>query len=109
MTRLRRVVPEADDAACWTRWRECRSRMARKGPRCGLAPVLAVAVCATLAYARSYAAIGKSAADSPTRVREGLRLWSGAVPDPATIWRVRSAADRPGWTRCGRSAGLRRT
>jgi hypothetical protein len=79
---------------------ECRSRVARKGPRCGLAAVLAVAVCATLAYARSYAAIGKWAADSPTRVREGLGLWSGAVPDPATIWRARSAADRPGWTRC---------
>ena len=60
----------------------------RRGIRHGLVPVLAVAVCATLAGARSYAAIAEWAADAPARVRAGLGLPRGAVPDLATIWRV---------------------
>lgn len=64
----------------------------RRGIRYGLAPVLAVAVCATLAGARSYAAIAEWAADAPPRLRAGLGL-GGAVPDLVTIWRVLTAVD----------------
>jgi hypothetical protein len=64
----------------------------RRGIRYGLAPVLGVAVCATLAGARSYAAIAEWAADAPPRLRAGLGL-GGAVPDLVTIWRVLTAVD----------------
>ena len=67
-----------------------------RGIRYELAAVLAVAVCATLAGARSYAAIGEWAADAPARLRAGLGLRRGAVPDPATIWRVLTAVDPAG-------------
>jgi predicted transposase YbfD/YdcC len=63
-----------------------------RGIRYRLAPVLAVAVCATLAGARSYAAIAEWAADAPPRLRMRLGL-PGTVPDPATIWRVLTAVD----------------
>jgi hypothetical protein len=55
-----------------------------RGVRYALVPVLAAAVCATLAGARSYAAIAERAADAPARVRAGLGLPAGAVPDLAT-------------------------
>jgi predicted transposase YbfD/YdcC len=64
-----------------------------RGVRYGLVPVLAVAVCATLAGARSYAAIAEWVADAPARVRAGLGLPRGAVPDLATIWRVLTSVD----------------
>jgi predicted transposase YbfD/YdcC len=64
-----------------------------RGIRYGLVPVLAAAVCATLAGARSYAAIAEWAADAPARVRAGLGLPAGAVPDLATIWRVLTSVD----------------
>ena len=64
-----------------------------RGVRYGLVPVLAVAVCATLAGARSYAAIAEWAADAPARVRAGLGLPRGAVPDLATIWRILTSVD----------------
>jgi predicted transposase YbfD/YdcC len=67
-----------------------------RGVRYGLAAVLGVAVCATLAGARSYAAIAEWAADAPARLRTGLGLRRGAVPDPATIWRVLTAIDPAG-------------
>jgi DDE_Tnp_1-associated len=63
-----------------------------RGIRYRLAPVLAVAVCATLAGARSYAAIAEWAADAPPRLRTRLGL-PGTVPDLATIWRVLTAVD----------------
>lgn len=64
----------------------------RRGVRYALVPVLAVAVCAMLAGARSYAAIAEWAADAPPRLRARLGL-PGAVPDLATIWRVLTAVD----------------
>jgi len=63
-----------------------------RGIRYPLAPVLAIAVCAMLAGARSYAAVAEWAADAPPRLRARLGL-PGAVPDLATIWRVLTAVD----------------
>lgn len=63
-----------------------------RGIRYGLAAVLGVAVCATLAGARSYAAVAEWAADAPARLRAGLGLRRG-VPDLATIWRVLTSVD----------------
>jgi hypothetical protein len=64
----------------------------RRGIRYRLVPVLAIAVCAMLAGARSYAAIAEFAADAPARLRARLGL-PGAVPDLVTIWRVLTAVD----------------
>src|SRR6266581_7649332 len=64
----------------------------RRGIRYPLVPVLAIAVCAMLAGARSYQAIAEWAADAPPRLRARLGL-PGAVPDLATIWRVLTAVD----------------
>jgi predicted transposase YbfD/YdcC len=63
-----------------------------RGRRYPLVPVLAIAVCATLAGARSYAAIAEWAADAPPRLRGRLGL-PGTVPDLVTIWRVLTAVD----------------
>jgi len=63
-----------------------------RGLRYPLVPVLAVAVCAVLAGARSYAAIAEWAADAPPRLRARLGL-GGTVPDLVTIWRVLTAVD----------------
>jgi predicted transposase YbfD/YdcC len=63
-----------------------------RGVRYDLVPVLAMAVCATLAGARSYAAIAEWAADAGPELRAGLGL-PGAVPDLVTIWRVLTAVD----------------
>jgi predicted transposase YbfD/YdcC len=63
-----------------------------RGVRYQFVPVLAVAVCATLAGARSYAAIAEWACDAPPALRAGLGL-PGAVPDLVTIWRVLTAVD----------------
>src|SRR6266516_2258688 len=49
-----------------------------RGIRYRLAPVLAAAVCATLAGARSYAAIAEWAADAPPRAASAT--WSGGSP-----------------------------
>jgi hypothetical protein len=64
----------------------------RRGRRYRLVPVLAIAVCAVLAGARSYAAIAEWAADAPPRLRASLGL-GRAVPDLVTIWRVLTAVD----------------
>ena len=63
-----------------------------RGRRYPLVPVLAMAVCAVLAGARSYAAIAEWAADAPPRLRARLGL-PGAVRDLVTIWRVLTAVD----------------
>jgi predicted transposase YbfD/YdcC len=63
-----------------------------RGRRYLLVPVLAIAVCATLAGARSYAAIAEWAADAPPQLRARLGL-PGTVPDLVTIWRVLTAVD----------------
>src|SRR2546429_6569297 len=63
-----------------------------RGRRYPLVPVLAIAVCAVLAGARSYAAIAEWAADAPPRLRARLGL-TRTVPDLVTIWRVLTAVD----------------
>jgi predicted transposase YbfD/YdcC len=63
-----------------------------RGVRYAFVPVLAVAVCATLAGARSYAAISEWASDAPPELRALLGL-PGPVPDLVTIWRVLTAVD----------------
>lgn len=55
-------------------------------------PVLAVAVCATLAGVRSFTAIAEWAAGAPPRLRARLGL-PGPVPGLVTIWRVLTAVD----------------
>jgi hypothetical protein len=72
-----------------------------RGRRYPLVPVLAIAVCAMLAGARSYAAIAEWAADAPPRLRARLGL-PGPVPDLATIWRVLTTVDPAA---AGRAAG----
>jgi hypothetical protein len=62
-----------------------------RGRRYPLVSVLAIAVCAMLAGARSYTAIAEWAADAP-RLRARLGL-PGPVPDLATIWRVLTTVD----------------
>ena len=54
--------------------------------------ILAAAVCATLAGARSYSAIAEWASDAPAQVRAALGL-PGQGPDLVTIWRVLTATD----------------
>src|SRR5215831_16672376 len=63
-----------------------------RGRRYPLVSVLAIAVCAVLAGARSYAAIAEWAADAPPRLRARLGL-PGPVPDLVTIWRVLTSVD----------------
>jgi predicted transposase YbfD/YdcC len=63
-----------------------------RGVRYAFVSVLAVAVCATLAGARSYSAIAEWAGDAPSALRAMPRL-PGAVPDLVTIWRVLTAVD----------------
>lgn len=68
---------------------------ARRGVRYRCAVVLAVAVCATLAGARTFAAIADWVADLPAEHREqiGLTGRGGAVPGATTIWRVLTRLD----------------
>lgn len=60
---------------------------ARRGVRYPLAAVVAVAVCATLAGARSFAAIGEWVADLTSQQRAAVGL-TGSAPGSVTIWRV---------------------
>jgi hypothetical protein len=64
----------------------------RRGVRYGLVAVLAAAVCATLAGARSYSAIAEWVHDAAPQQRAALGL-HGQVPDLVTIWRVLTAVD----------------
>jgi predicted transposase YbfD/YdcC len=71
----------------------------RRGLRHGLVGVLAVAVCAVLAGARSFTAIGEWAADAPSQVLAALGVRPDpltgvvAAPDEATVRRVLIAID----------------
>ena len=86
----------------------------RRGLRHDLAGVLAVAVCAVLAGAKSLAAIGEWAADAPPDVLLSLGIrpqpLTGVVraPDEATVRRVLAGIDADaldaavgGWLRTG--------
>jgi hypothetical protein len=72
-----------------------------RGVRYDLVPVLAVAVCATLADTRSFA---EWAGDAGPELRAGLGL-PGAVPDLVTIWRVLTAVDPAALDRGARLVG----
>lgn len=65
----------------------------RRGVRYPLQSVLAVAVCATLAGARSFGAIYEWAADQSNDLRRLLRCWRGRAPSERTIRRVLLAID----------------
>jgi predicted transposase YbfD/YdcC len=65
----------------------------RRGRRHEVAGLVAVALCATLAGARSYAAIGQWAADLTRAQRGRLGLTRACCPDPATFRRVLQALD----------------
>ena len=66
---------------------------ARRGVRYPFVAILVVAACATLAGARSFAAIGEWVADLPAEARASLGL-VGRIPGPVTIWRVLIGVDR---------------
>ena len=66
---------------------------ARRGVRYPFVPILVVAACATLAGARSFAAIGEWVADLSAEARASLGL-VGRIPGPVTIWRVLIGVDR---------------
>ena len=67
----------------------------RSGVRYPFAVLLAVAVCAVMAGARSFAAVADWAVDLPAQQRSQLGL-TGAVPDPVTFWRVLTRVDAAG-------------
>ena len=77
-----------------------------RGRRYPLVPVLAIAVCAALAGARSYAAIAEWAADAPPRLRARRGL-AGTVPDLVTIGRVLTAVDPAALDRAAGGVGKR--
>lgn len=65
---------------------------ARRGVRHRFTPLLAAAVCAMLAGARSFTAIAEWVADLSPAARDRLAL-HGPVPVPTTIWRLLIAVD----------------
>ena len=65
---------------------------ARRGMRHRLAVILALAVCAVLAGARSFTAIAEWAADTDEATRAGLGI-GGAVPCESTIRRTLQRLD----------------
>lgn len=65
----------------------------RRGVRYPLQSVLAVAVCATLAGAKSFGAIYEWSADQTRELRKRLRCWRGRAPSERTIRRVLLAVD----------------
>ena len=77
----------------------------RRGRRHGITAVLAVAVCAVLAGARSFAAISEWAADVPLAVLVALRVRRDPLtgtrqpPGESTLRRVQPASTPPRWTR----------
>ena len=72
---------------------------ARRGIRHRLVTVLALAVCAVLAGARSYVAIAEWAHDLPLGVRVRLGLTVGrATPSESAIRRILQKIDRKRWT-----------
>jgi len=77
---LLRVLAQVPDPRC------------RRGVRYPFAAILAVAVCAMLAGARSFVAIAEWAGDLPEQARAGLGL-PGRIPGPVTIWRVLISVD----------------
>jgi predicted transposase YbfD/YdcC len=83
-----RAVPQGLLEALWA---VPDPRKAR-GVRYRFGSVLAVAVCAVLSGARSYAAIAEWAHDTGPDQRRALGLDTRA-PDPVTIWRVLTSVD----------------
>ncbi|ETA02843.1 hypothetical protein ThrDRAFT_00004 [Frankia casuarinae] len=88
-----RLITEGDQTALLEALARVPDPRRRRGVRYRFAAVLAIAVCAMLSGARSFAAIGEWAADLPADARAGLGL-TGRVPGPVTIWRVLVRVDR---------------
>jgi hypothetical protein len=65
----------------------------RRGVRHGLAAIVAVALTAVLAGARSFAAIGQWAADLAPEQLSGLGLTRAVAPDTSTFRRVLTRLD----------------
>jgi hypothetical protein len=65
----------------------------RRGVRHPLQSVLAVAICATLAGAKSFGAIHEWAADQSKALRLRLRCWRGRAPSERTVRRVLLSVD----------------
>ena len=65
----------------------------RRGVRHPIQSVLAVAVCATLAGAKSFGAIHEWAADQTRELRLRLRCWRGRAPSERTLRRVMLSLD----------------
>lgn len=65
----------------------------RRGIRHPLQCVLAVAVCATLAGARSFGGLYEWAADQSVELRHRLRCWRGRAPSERTFRRVLKSID----------------
>src|SRR6266487_520635 len=96
------VPVELDAGRCADLW-EYLDRLPdprkRRGRRHGLTAVVAVAVCAVLAGARSFAAIGEWAADVPYAVLAALRVRRDPLtgghrpPTEATLRRVLTRID----------------
>jgi DNA-binding PadR family transcriptional regulator len=78
---------------------------ARRGVRHRLALILALAVCAVLAGARSFTAIAERAADTDEATRAGLGI-GGAVPCESTIQRTLQRLDADAFDDLAARAGL---
>ena len=88
-----RLVTEGDQMALLEALAQVPDPRRRRGVRHPFTTLLAIAVCAMLSGARSFAAIGEWAADLPPDARAGLGL-TGRIPGPVTIWRVLVRVDR---------------
>jgi len=88
----RDVVTEGDRFELLRALAQVPDPRSRRGVRYPFAAILTVAVCAMLAGARSFVAIGEWAGDLPEQARAGLGL-TGRIPGPVTIWRVLISVD----------------
>ncbi|WP_165036645.1 transposase family protein, partial [Candidatus Protofrankia californiensis] len=88
-----RLVTEGDQTALLEALAQVPDPRRRRGVRHRFAALLAIAVCAMLSGARSFAAIGEWAADLPADAHAGLGI-TGRIPGPVTIWRVLVRVDR---------------
>jgi hypothetical protein len=87
------VITEGDRLALLQALAQVPDPRSARGVRYPFAAILAVAVCAMLAGARSFVAIGEWVADLPEQARAGLGL-TGRIPGPVTIWRVLISVDK---------------
>ena len=84
------IRPRRATNDCWQRWRRCPTRAgcATRWPG-----VLALAVTATVAGCRSFAAIGQWAAETTADKLASLGLAGGGVPDESTLRKLFARLD----------------